>query len=86
MPGGGKVTISGRAMDGSVEISVRDEGVGIPPDMMPRIFTPFFTTKGKDGTGLGLSVTHNIVKTAGGRIEVESWSTKAPPSTSGCAT
>jgi PAS domain S-box-containing protein len=57
----------------SVVIEVRDEGIGIAPEILPRIFDPFFTTKepGK-GTGLGLSVSYGVVRSAGGTMTVES--------------
>ncbi len=56
-----------------VELVVKDTGHGIDPAIMDRIFDPFFTTKGSDeGTGLGLSVVHGIVKTYGGVIDVSS--------------
>lgn len=55
-----------------VEIRVRDEGVGIPEDRMSEVFREFFTTKGGGGTGLGLSVSHGIVREHGGWIDVES--------------
>ena len=56
-----------------VEITIRDNGVGIPADVKEKIFNPFFTTKpAGDGTGLGLSISHDIVvKQHGGSIEVE---------------
>ena len=56
-----------------VELAVSDNGTGIPPEVLDRIFEPYFTTKeaGK-GTGLGLSVAHGIVTAAGGAIRVES--------------
>jgi len=56
-----------------VEIRIRDNGTGIPPDVKEKIFNPFFTTKpAGEGTGLGLSMSHDIiVKQHGGRIEVE---------------
>ncbi len=52
-------------------ITVADEGKGIPPENLPNIFRPFFTTKGH-GTGLGLSLARRIVEAHGGRIDVRS--------------
>ncbi|HEY7725260.1 MAG TPA: HAMP domain-containing sensor histidine kinase, partial [Anaeromyxobacteraceae bacterium] len=59
--------------DGTVVAEVADTGQGMPPEVLKRIFEPFFTTKsaGKGGTGLGLAISHDIVRTMGGRIEVE---------------
>jgi CheY-like chemotaxis protein len=61
--------------DGSefIELSIRDTGAGMPPDVIERAFEPFFTTKevGK-GTGLGLSQIHGFAAQAGGRAEIES--------------
>ena len=56
-----------------VEIRIRDNGTGIPPQVKKRLFNPFFTTKpAGEGTGLGLSISHDIiVKQHGGSIEVD---------------
>jgi two-component system NtrC family sensor kinase len=56
-----------------VEIRIRDNGMGVLPDVKDKMFNPFFTTKpAGEGTGLGLSMTHDIiVKQHGGRIDVE---------------
>ena len=57
-----------------VEIRIRDNGIGIPPEVKVKMFNPFFTTKpAGEGTGLGLSITHDIiVKQHSGSIEVDS--------------
>jgi two-component system NtrC family sensor kinase len=56
-----------------VEIRIRDNGTGIPPEVKEKLFNPFFTTKpAGEGTGLGLSISRDIiVKQHGGSIEVE---------------
>jgi signal transduction histidine kinase len=71
---GGHVVVETRR-DGeeNVSLSVTDDGVGIPPENLPKIFSPFFTTKPLgQGTGLGLAVCHGIVAAHGGEIRVES--------------
>jgi two-component system, NtrC family, sensor kinase len=55
-----------------VAIDVEDQGRGIPPEVLPYIFDPFFSTKGVEGTGLGLSVSYSIIKNHNGRIQVRS--------------
>ena len=57
---------------GVVSISVYDNGPGIPPEELDRIFDPFYSTKDEQGTGLGLSLVHKIVTEHEGRIDVES--------------
>ena len=59
-----------------VEITIRDKGTGIPPEVRDKMFNPFFTTKpAGEGTGLGLSITHDIiVKQHSGSIEVDTQS------------
>jgi signal transduction histidine kinase len=72
MDGRGILTISAHPFnDDMVAISFSDTGHGIPPENMDKIFEPFFTTKG-GGTGLGLSVSYDIVKKFGGDIRVKS--------------
>ncbi|HTH45517.1 MAG TPA: PAS domain S-box protein [Oxalicibacterium sp.] len=60
--------------DGLIELSVSDDGIGIPASHLNRIFDPFFTTKlGAGGSGLGLNITHNVVTgILGGRVRVQS--------------
>jgi CheY-like chemotaxis protein len=59
--------------DQRIEVAITDTGAGMPPEVLQRLFTPFFTTKPTGvGTGLGLSICHKIVTGMGGTIEVES--------------
>ncbi len=61
------------AVDGRVAVEVKDNGPGMPPEVLSRAFDPFFTTKPVgDGTGLGLSISHGIVTGLGGEISIES--------------
>jgi len=70
---GGTIRIAARKQADDVEITVADDGPGIPADVIPKIFDPFFTTKDVgEGSGLGLSIVHGIVDRHGGRIMVES--------------
>ena len=73
--GGYEPTLAATTKDlgNSVEIRIRDNGTGIPPEVKEKLFTPFFTTKpAGEGTGLGLSISHDIiVKQHGGSIEVD---------------
>ena len=71
--GKGKVVIRTFTMDVHVGVAVTDTGTGIREEDMPRLFDPFFTTKEVgQGTGLGLSVAHDVVKAHHGKIEVQS--------------
>jgi len=70
---GGTIRIAAQKKADDVEITVADDGPGIPADVIPKIFDPFFTTKDVgEGSGLGLSIVHGIVDRHGGRIMVES--------------
>ncbi len=82
MPAGGTVHLGCRNLYNSntipeldeerlIHLTIKDHGVGVPEDLLQRIFDPYFTTK-KDGSGLGLAVTYSIVQKHGGHIEVES--------------
>ena len=71
--GRGKIVIRTRKQGDGVAVIIADNGSGIAPDVLPKIFDPFFSTKeiGK-GTGLGLSISYKIIKQHGGRIDVDS--------------
>jgi signal transduction histidine kinase len=72
MPQGGTVTLGARrGPDGSIEVRIGDEGVGIPPEDIDRIFRLYYTTK-PQGSGIGLSMVYRIVQMHDGRIDVES--------------
>ncbi len=71
MPDGGTITIAAVKSRASIEILIRDSGVGIPEDQIPFIFDPFYSTK-EVGTGLGLAVCNKIIERFGGEITVES--------------
>lgn len=66
--GGGTLTVDSFLRDGRVIVQIADTGPGIPPDVRPHVFTPFFTTR-RDGNGLGLAISARIVVEHGGQIE-----------------
>ena len=67
------VSLSTKKLEGKVIISVKDNGTGIPKKVIDKIFQPFFTTKPTgQGTGLGLSLSYDIIKSHGGTLKVES--------------
>ncbi|HEX8949306.1 MAG TPA: CHASE3 domain-containing protein [Dissulfurispiraceae bacterium] len=87
MPGGGVIAISAGNTEGGAEedpplgscrhiqVSIHDDGAGIPEENLPKIFDPYFSTKGmgsQKGTGLGLALCQSIIKSHGGLIDVES--------------
>ncbi len=80
MPNGGRLAIKllHDTENDMIDLMVRDNGCGIPPDVLPKIFDSFFTTKkgpdasGKGGTGLGLSMCRDIIEAHHGRIRVDS--------------
>ena len=79
MPSKGSLTVSTRNLhqeqsgqdSRGLELKIQDTGVGIPDENLSKVFDPFFTTN-RNGTGLGLSVVHQIVERHGGSIEVSS--------------
>jgi signal transduction histidine kinase len=73
MPDGGTLTLRTRLLGARVIVEVVDTGTGIAPELLDRIFDPFFSTRGVgEGTGLGLAVSYAIVEAHGGTIEVKS--------------
>ena len=71
LSGGGEIRITGRQTSGGVEMFFQDDGPGVPGDKMTKVFEPFFSTK-EGGTGLGLTVSYNIIAAHGGNLEVVS--------------
>jgi signal transduction histidine kinase/DNA-binding response OmpR family regulator len=76
-PSGGKVLMRADVKHAWLHLSVSDSGVGVPPDELPFLFDRFFQAKNQEhakagGTGIGLSLTHEVVKALGGEISVES--------------
>jgi signal transduction histidine kinase len=73
MPEGGSLTFQAAQDNEHVALSLIDTGTGIAPDILPKIFNPFFTTKSKSaGSGLGLATTKKIVEAHHGTISVQS--------------
>jgi len=81
MPHGGSLTLTTRRSSEPIRlgpgggpmlvVELADEGVGIPPEVQRKLFTPFFTTKAK-GSGLGLAIAHRIIEEHGGRFIIKS--------------
>ena len=72
MPKGGRLLVSCHRRDGRLELHFTDNGMGMPDDVQQKIFEPFFSTKGAQGTGLGLSVSYSIIERHSGSISVVS--------------
>lgn len=72
MPFGGQLAISCERQDEHLSLRFSDTGTGMPEEVRERIFEPFYTTKGMQGTGLGLAVSYGIIERHGGQISVES--------------
>jgi len=72
MPQEGNLWITTRATDDTMELVIRDDGIGIPEEHLAHIFEPFYTTKESGGSGLGLAISQNIVERHGGHISVHS--------------
>jgi signal transduction histidine kinase len=72
LPEGGVITVRTSAVGDSVQCEVIDTGVGMPSDVQRRALEPFFTTKGFQSTGLGLSVTYGIIRRHGGELLIDS--------------
>jgi signal transduction histidine kinase len=71
MPNGGELTIQATAAPGEVCLDLIDTGAGMPPEVLDRVFQPFFSTKA-GGTGLGLPTTRKIIVAHGGTLDVQS--------------
>lgn len=70
MPNGGKITIDSKQVNGNLEVSFSDTGVGITDDVLPKLFSPLFTTKAQ-GMGFGLAICKRIIEAHGGTITVK---------------
>jgi signal transduction histidine kinase len=71
MPEGGTLTVAASLAAERLTLAVEDTGQGIPPDLLPRVFEPYVTSKTR-GTGLGLAIARRVVEAHGGRIDAES--------------
>lgn len=67
----GAIRVAARVADDAIEIAISDNGVGIPPELVPRVTDPFFTTKSQ-GTGLGLWISHALMAEHGGTLDLRS--------------
>jgi signal transduction histidine kinase len=73
MPDGGTLRISAEPLGNSIEMTISDTGVGIPEDVLPHIFEPFYSSKDRpEMSGMGLAVVYGIIHHHGGQIAVDS--------------
>ncbi len=72
MPKGGRLTLRTWEGSGTVHLAVSDTGVGMSQEVRSRIFEPFFSTKGGVGVGMGMAMTHDLIKSQQGEVEVKS--------------
>jgi len=72
IPQGGRITVEAKKAEGQAQISVTDTGPGISEEVKRKIFDPYFTTKGPQSDGLGMSVSHGIITRHEGEIEIHS--------------
>jgi signal transduction histidine kinase len=72
LPRGGRITIATRRDEENVELEISDTGTGMSEDVREHCLEPFYTTKGKQGTGLGLSMVFGIVQRHGGTVDIKS--------------
>jgi signal transduction histidine kinase len=70
MPSGGTVRVEAEARGGGIDLTVRDNGTGIPAELLTRVFEPHFSTR-TTGTGLGLAIVRRLVESWGGRVHAE---------------
>jgi len=69
----GKISFGVENQNGSINIRIKDDGVGIKAEDLDCVFDPFFTSKGPDhGTGLGLSISHRVIRSHHGEIKIQS--------------
>ena len=67
----GQIAIAARSSDRYVLVTVEDTGPGVPPEILDRVFEPFFSTKAERGTGLGLAISFGLVRGMGGRMWIQ---------------
>jgi CheY-like chemotaxis protein len=71
LPEGGDIDVTTSVVSGQVVLTVRDTGVGLDPESAARVFDPFWTTKGLNGTGMGLAASYGIISRHSGKISVQ---------------